>query len=251
MRQIKCWNCGKILLAEKEATLCPECRAELKSNSTLLPRKCRSCGATFIGGPRAWYCPECRIERQRKASRDCKDRLKLGKTRKIGSTDLCTKCGKEYVVSGGNQKYCPDCSADAVREIDRQQSRAWAQENREAIKARKSVLSKNRKTCVVCGCQFYSGSPSVTCSPECAKINLAYHQALADHKRRGSPMPTIESVAERFANRSGVTGVTRSRNGQRWVAQYHCQYIGTFDSIQDASDAIERFKLEHDEPQKK
>lgn len=199
MRTIKCRNCGQIIQASGAETLCPDCRAELAAASVVRPRICRSCGAEFPGGPRAWYCPACRAERAREASRTSKRRSRAGAARKLGSTDVCQICGAEYVVTGSLQKYCPACAADAVKAVDREQGRVWAAENREANAARKKELAQRRKVCRVCGEVFSTGTTSVTCSPGCAKVLKSYRQAVADHKRRGSPLPTLEEVRARLS----------------------------------------------------
>lgn len=242
MRKIKCWKCGEEVYAAGEAALCPTCRVLLAASSTVRTRICRACGASFQGGPRAWYCPDCRAERAKAANRASKARARAGKTRKLGSTDICAVCGKPYTVDGPNQRYCPDCAQDAVRQIDRAQSRAWAEEHREDFLARKREQAHGRKVCVVCGSQFYTGTTTVTCSPACAEVLRAYRQAMADHKRRGSPAPTIDAVQARIARKSGVPGVSRSRNGKRWVAQCGGKYLGTFDSISEAEHAIKKIK---------
>lgn len=241
MRTIKCQGCGQIVKVSGTAAFCPLCRAELAANSTLRERTCRACGAVFEGGPRAWYCPQCRAERAKVATREYKARATAGKTRQIGSIDICHICGKEYIVNGSNQQYCPQCAQDAVRQIDRAQSRAWIAEHRESSKARKKERAKNRRVCEVCGNVFYSDKPSVTCSPECAKILRSYRQAMADHKRRGSPAPTIDSVADRLAKQSGVPGVIRSRTGKRWVARADNKHLGTYDTIEAAAQAIQDY----------
>ena len=87
-------------------------------------RTCRQCGAVFSGGPRAWYCPACRSVRAKEADRR---RKASGIARSLGSTDICTVCGKPYVVRSSRQKYCPDCAYEAVRAVDRPASRAWNQ----------------------------------------------------------------------------------------------------------------------------
>lgn len=87
-------------------------------------RTCRQCGAVFSGGPRAWYCPACRSVRAKEADRR---RKASGIARPLGSTDICTVCGKPYVVRSSRQKYCPDCAYEAVRAVDRPASRAWNQ----------------------------------------------------------------------------------------------------------------------------
>lgn len=91
-------------------------------------RICRQCGASFPGGPRAWYCPNYRAERAREADRRHKAK---GTIRPLGSTDKCTVCGKQYIVNSSRQKYCPDCSYDAVRVIDREASKAWNHANKD------------------------------------------------------------------------------------------------------------------------
>lgn len=242
MRTIRCWNCGAEVKASGQTALCPACRALLASASTVRLRTCRTCGASFPGGPRAWYCPDCRAERTKAANRASKARARAGKTRKLGSTDICTICGNPYTINSPNQRYCPDCAADAVRQIDQAQSRAWAADHRGEMLDRKKERARNRKICVVCGSQFYTGTTAIVCSEKCAEVMKSYRQAVADHKRRGLPPPTIESVRSRISQQSGIPGVSRSRNGKRWVAQHKGKYLGTFDSISEAEEAIRKEK---------
>ena len=54
--------------------------------------------------------------------------------------DNCVRCGGEYVVNSARQKYCPDCSHQAVREIDRLASIAWNHTHKETY-----YPDKNRK----------------------------------------------------------------------------------------------------------
>ena len=164
-----CQGCGKTFEGEYYALKCPDC-VQAERKTTLRPRTCRSCGATFDGGPRAWYCPACRMERQREQQR--KRRAQGGTLRPLGSTDACVICGKSYVVNSARQKYCPDCAHDAVRAVDREQSKAWNAANmtpegrREARQSAAADL-----TCVVCG-KTYHPDPRhqrrITCSDVCA-----------------------------------------------------------------------------------
>ena len=91
-------------------------------------RTCRQCGSTFAGGPRAWYCPACREERAKESGRRYKA---SGAFRPLGSTDICTICGKPYTVNSARQKYCPDCAYEAVRAADRPASKAWNEAHKE------------------------------------------------------------------------------------------------------------------------
>ena len=86
-----------------------------------------------MGGPRAWYCLNCRWERQKIADIKCAERRRLGKTRKIGSADLCVICGNPYTVKGGRQKYCEKCAPKAIAEIDKEQGLNYYRENKEKI----------------------------------------------------------------------------------------------------------------------
>lgn len=117
-----CRQCGASFSSGgEEQSLCPDCLAAQKA-STLRPRTCRQCGRTFPGGPRAWYCPACRAERKRDRERAHR---RSGAQRKLGSTDLCESCGKPYIVSGGLQRYCPQCAPEMIRRKDNASSRAY------------------------------------------------------------------------------------------------------------------------------
>lgn len=87
----------------------------------LLDRVCRNnkCNKNFIGGPRAYYCPECRVVRRRDQSTEGKRRKKKGLVREWGSIDFCERCGKEFIVNAGLQRYCPECQPIHAKEYDR------------------------------------------------------------------------------------------------------------------------------------
>ena len=162
----RCLTCGAEFEGRQDAILCPACAQASKDSTHIRPRTCRQCGAIFPGGPRAWYCPVCRRERRREADRRHK---RQGPKRPLGSMDVCPICGKEYVVTGGLQKYCPACAPEAIRAIDRQQSMAW---NREHIDIDRQREQRQEATaeipCVICGKPFKPDAPALTCSPECA-----------------------------------------------------------------------------------
>lgn len=223
MRWIKCQNCGKIVQVDEEEAFCPECHAELAKKSTLAERVCWECGRTFVGGPRAWYCPECRAERRKEATRRYRSN---GAQRKLGSIGHCEICGKEYIVASGQQRYCKECAENAVKEIDRAQTREWREVNREWL----SKQDKERKACAVCGKQISTGSPEVTCSEECARVLKSYNMAVADFKRgKRKDAPDIVVLAvqagidvrDRFENPSGhVKDLTGKKFGELTAIGY-------------------------------
>lgn len=181
MRTKKCVACGKVFSTDRtEQAKCDDCLAASRA-TTLRPRTCRTCGAIFPGGPRAWYCPTCRVERQK--AREKKYRA-AGYSRHLGDIDTCVICGGEYVICSGRQKYCPDCAPEAILEIDRAQSNAWNMENDYCAKRREKPRS-GIKVCVICGREIVPGTPTVTCSQECASVHRKAAQHRADAKRRG------------------------------------------------------------------
>ena len=168
MRPKLCKRCGKEFQGgSKYAYFCPDCVVKSKQENVVRPRKCRECGITFEGGPRARYCPICRAERTRESDRRYHAQ---GPQRRLGSTDLCQRCGKEYTVMGGLQKYCPDCSKIAVTETDNRQGREYYREHRESISDYRSKVRPVEKRCVICGKTFSAkGTANITCSEECRK----------------------------------------------------------------------------------
>ena len=121
-------------------------------------------------------------------------------------------------------------------------------EQRRQCRAREKVGSVrkigNIDTCCICGKSYTVESGNQRYCPKCAKIMRSFRQAMADHKRRGSPLPTIDSITQRVANLSGVPCVSRSRSGKRWIARYKGKYLGAYDSIAEASAAIDARKME-------
>lgn len=153
--------------------------------SNIRPRTCRQCGIAFEGGPRAWYCPQCRERRYRERTAAYR---KNGFRRHLGSIDSCVRCGKEYIVKSGQQRYCSECSKEAVMEIDKEQGLEWYYKNAASYNpVRKERRRKKTEICVVCGREFASqGTSRKICSEECHKIRKREWQHRADEKRKGN-----------------------------------------------------------------
>ena len=139
-------------------------------------RICKECGCSFDGGPRAYYCPGCRIERTRETNRTHKRRLKMGSTRKLGDTDKCERCGKEYTVNAGLQRFCPDCQEEHAREYDKITSLKYYHQNKVRINPLRNIRRHTGPIkCAWCGKEFEPHDKKLTCSPECS-------QSLKNHK---------------------------------------------------------------------
>lgn len=162
-----CKYCGNTYEGDPGSSACPECVAKNKK-TTIRERTCSVCGAKFMAGPSSKFCPSCLAIRKREQA---ERRKRTGTARPLGSTDKCLVCGQEYIVTGGKQKYCPECAEQAIRENDRKKSREWNAVNTtpEQRKATRKAASAEIP-CAVCGKLFVPTDPSVTCSPECRKI---------------------------------------------------------------------------------
>lgn len=108
----------------------------------LQQRVCKQCGTSFPGGPHADYCPSCRDVRRKAQKREHK---RKGAGRLLGGVDICERCGNEYIVNAGLQRFCPQCAPlqTAIRR------------------------PKKYRTCVICG-KVAEGNKK-TCSRECHK----------------------------------------------------------------------------------
>ena len=241
MRLRNCKRCGKPYETERPGTIfCPACSEAYHKSAPVRNRVCRQCGATFTGGPRAWYCPSCREDRRREAD---KQRKTAGTARPLGSTDICKRCGKAYIVSNGRQMYCNDCADIAVKEKVRAHKREYYAENSDALNDHKREVRVDRKVCIICGSVFDADTPTVTCSPACAAKLRKLRQDEADI-RRGRRKTPAGVPYDSGLPKSGIVGVTASRSG-KWRAAYKGKYLGVFPSIPDAAAAIEKYKEEN------
>lgn len=154
-------------------------------NKNMRSRICKTCNCTFLGGPRAWYCPDCRAERARESGRKSHERARQGKSRKIGSIDICQNCRGKYVVMGSLQKYCKACSPEVIGEIDRIQGNEWYKKNKQDINPKRNEKRRKKDCeCVICGKVFEcDGTRRNTCSEECKKIQIKNWQRIGDANR--------------------------------------------------------------------
>ena len=185
--QRKCKICGKIFDGTPDANLCPDCRLAAQRENVYRPRTCTICGASFVGTPRALYCPTCRAEVKRQR---CIDHKRMGAARKLGSIDHCLRCGKEYTVTSGLQKYCRDCGPIAVREADREKSRAWNTAHKDITYQQKNELRRSERTCVICGAPITAKTCTVTCGrEECRNARKKQVRQMAAYRagRRSAP----------------------------------------------------------------
>lgn len=236
MRTIICKRCGAQFDAKTyDITVCPACRDAATHQKRIRERTCRSCGAVFLGGPHAWYCMECRDERQRE--RAAKYR-KNGFNRRLGDIDNCVRCGAEYVITSGLQKYCPSCSKPGIFESMQPRKNEY---QREYNRKRRAEEGSREKVCVVCGKHFSAASPTVTCSPECAKIRkrTRTNEMLI---RQGRRKLAADEVYDSGLPKSGIPGVTYIRKTGHWQASYKGHYIGVYADVDTAAQAINDYK---------
>lgn len=174
-----CSECGVFFQGSDDSILCPTCK-EQKLKDVIRPRSCIGCGQVFDGGPRARWCPSCRILAKKEALARYR---KSGTSRKLGSTDTCQLCGREYIVKSGRQKYCSDaCSRKALLK--------WQQEHKKATRNPKKIAamrvasrSKRQKVCKYCLRPFWSDKSTDLCSAYCREKQLQINRCEADIRR--------------------------------------------------------------------
>lgn len=239
MRLKKCKRCGETYETDRPGTIfCPKCSEEYFKSAPFGDRVCCQCGVTFRGGPRALYCPSCREDRRREAERRYKQK---GPARPIGSTDVCKRCGNEYIVESGSQMYCKACADIAIADKVRAHKRDYNAANRDAMNAHKTEMRANRNVCVICGKVFDANTATVTCSADCADKLRKLRQDEADirrGKRKSAPGVRYDSGLPK----SGIVGVTYHRRLNKWQATYKGHYVGVYTDIDSAADALEKYK---------
>lgn len=138
---------------------------------SLLGRICRECDRSFKGGPRAYFCPDCRVERKRELWRRYVRNKRAGNVRTLGSTDKCERCGKDYTVKGGLQRFCPECQPIHAAEHDRRTSIEFYHENKERINPPRNERRRvGVRNCDWCGKEYRRTNRSLTCSDECRRL---------------------------------------------------------------------------------
>lgn len=242
----KCKGCGvEFTPRSGDQFLCEECAKKVLSDSVHRRVKCRICGRYFDGYVRSYYCPECRAEVERERNAKFK---REGAKRKLGSIDYCEKCGKEYVVNSGLQRYCPDCREAAVKENISRSKTDWYfnRGGREQHIESRERLKKKANVCPICGKTYTPRKSSRNyCSEECAEIARKTGNTV---KRNREPFSEKMDVR----NKTGVRGVHWSEREQRYIAKItynkKTQCLGHFRTLEEAakarSDAEEKIKSE-------
>lgn len=92
----------------------------------------------------------------------------------------------------------------------------------------------------ICGKIIQSSTSTVVCSEECQKELIRHQRNKSDIKCGRRKLPAEERYKSNRPQ-SGVKGVTWRYNG-KWQAVYNRNYIGVFNTIDEASRAIEDYK---------
>ena len=166
-----CKGCGQKFETGGQNRYCDQCsrKSAVESSRKFRDCICESCGAKFIGRMNSKFCPACKSERKKKQKAATYQRMKTGTVRSVGSIDICERCGKEYVVAGGVQKFCPECGKERAREIMKLASAEHYLAHKGEIIERVMENRKNSAVCKWCGKPFTSKRNDFnTCSIECA-----------------------------------------------------------------------------------
>lgn len=179
MRLSMCPVCGKLFERKnKDSLYCEDCARKIKSN-IVRKKICQDCGCEFYGYPRSKRCVSCEREEEKKRRKRYREK---GAARKIGSSAICEKCGKTYIVRSGIQKYCPDCAREASLEQQRTHKRETVNKEEYNAKRRERRKQKNL-VCNYCLRKFDSDTPKAYCSDYCRKEQNKISMCMSDIRR--------------------------------------------------------------------
>lgn len=196
IKQLICKQCGKELPKGRTRYCSDACAGAAKASrkrvnsgrergnqQMMWHTTCISCGAEIYRPIKCVRCKDCQDAYDRRMDAEIKS---TGPRRPLGSIDLCQRCGAEYTVESGMQKYCKACSAVATRDSIRAHKRAYAAARRadpeqgEAIRQAKRIVPQKR-VCRRCGKAFEARTRADYCSDACRmEANREYQRAYAD-----------------------------------------------------------------------
>ena len=130
-----------------------------------------------------------------------------------------------------------------VKENIRAHKREYMAENSEKSKKLKTETRGKRYICPICGKEFEKHTSAATCSPECEKELKRRRQNRADIKRGKRKLPADQRYDSGIPQ-SGIVGVTYHRKSGKWEAKYKRKYIGLYDTVERAAEALEEYKKE-------
>lgn len=167
-------------------------------------KACIDCGLVVRMHIKSKRCRACQDAANKRNDQAYRRALAEGNTRQIGSVDLCQKCGGQYTVCGGLQKYCPDCAKGAVAEKARASAReryAKAYATPEAKAARQEKRRKDWqgvRYCIECGAAFTPAHPrQVCCGDKCQEGRNKAITAASDRKRRPERLEKMKQERRR------------------------------------------------------
>ena len=145
----------------------------------------------------------------------------------------CRDCGKVFEVEPGKTQYlCRDCY-----------KRAYMAEHKEESQALKADTRGKRYICPICGKEFERHTQQATCSPECERELKRIRQNEADIRRGKRKLPAADRRKTDLPQ-SGVPGVNYNRRCGKWQVSYKGKYIGLYESLDQAIQALDAEKVE-------
>lgn len=193
-----CAVCGKILPKGQQRYCGEACRKKANARrvkqNTGRPRgnpearwltHCIDCGKLIYRPIKCIRCEACQLTINQERH---KVHQRTKPARPLGSTDICTICGKPYIVESGLQKYCPDCREAATRASIARRKNAYMAEKRKDPEAAAQMREANQAAlspslCATCGKPFISKFGAIYCCEACRKEGKRRYDQTYDSKR--------------------------------------------------------------------
>ena len=131
---------------------------------------CTDCGIPCCGSIASFRCSTCQEIANRETYRRSRERQANGTSRRKNQIYKCQRCGGDYILNSGNQRYCKECAPYAMVENKQEKSMQYREQHREEINAKKRVTPVEIK-CEVCGKSFtVTNKRQRVCSDGCRVI---------------------------------------------------------------------------------
>lgn len=147
--------------------------------------RCSDCGKLIYRPIKCIRCEACQLAINQERH---KEYQRAKPARPLGSTDICTICGKPYIVESGLQKYCPNCREAATRASIARKKNAYMAEKRkdpeaaaQMREAKQAALSPS--LCATCGKPFISKFGAIYCCEACREVGKRKYYQTYDSKR--------------------------------------------------------------------
>jgi hypothetical protein len=141
--------------------------------------------------------------------------------------DKCERCGKDYIVNGGNQRFCEDCRLPHTLEYDAARAMPKYEANKDKYNPVRNERRKiGTRHCEYCGNEYLKKDASKTCSEECRrklrnkKWNERDKKKREKLKRRNARV--IPMIGRTYGRLTVIEEIKKTTKERRFLCHCEC-----------------------------